>query len=219
MRNSAFAARVVLAVGLLATLGNVGVPVRAEGGQSAAQPAKNVKPADLTGTWAVDKAHTDISFSVMHLGVSKTRGRFTDFDGTLTVDGVRPEKSSVVFTIKVDSIDTGNKDRDNHLRGKEFFDVATYPEITFKSTRVQKKGREYAVTGDLSLHGVTRPVTLTFVPSNPQVSFDKKLHAGLETRTRINRMDYGLKWNALIEGTQVVGADIDIDINFEAIKQ
>jgi polyisoprenoid-binding protein YceI len=180
---------------------------------------KSLKPADITGTWVVDKDHTDIAFTATHLGVSKTHGHFSDFDGKVIVDGAKQENSSVTFTIKVDSLDTGNKQRDTHLKSKDFFDAETYPDITFKSTKVQKKGKEYAVTGDLTIHGITKPVTLTFEPHGPQAFFDKKLHAGLETHTQINRQDFNLKWNALIEGTQVVGNIIDIDISFEAIKQ
>ncbi len=210
--------RVVAA--LFAVLALLGTTAAVADKSKPADPqTKVVKPADLTGTWAVDKGHTEIGFAVKHFGVSKTRGRFKDFEGTITVDGVKPENSSVTFTAKIDSIDTGDSNRDNHLKSKDFFDAATYPELTFKSTRVQKKGKEYAVTGNLTLHGVSRPVTLTFSPIPPVVGMDKKLRSGLETSTRIDRRDYDLKWNAVVEGSQVVGNEVDINITLEAVKQ
>ena len=181
-------------------------------------PAK-VAPADLTGTWKLDPVHTEIGFVATHLGVSKTRGRFTDFDGTLNVDGVKPEKSSVDVSIKIDSISTGNPDRDKHLKSPDFFDAAKYPTMTFKSNSIKKsRTGEYVAMGNLTIKAVTKPVMLRFKPTAP-IKLMGKLHAGLSTSTTINRQDYGLVWNQLLEGTQAVGNEIVINIDMEAVKQ
>jgi polyisoprenoid-binding protein YceI len=180
---------------------------------------QKVSPADLTGTWAIDNSHTEIGFAVAHLGVSKTRGRFTDFSGTLNVNGTQPEKSSVTVDINVNSINTGNEKRDEHLRGKDFFDAATYPKITFKSTSIRKAGSEYIAYGNLTLKSATKPVALRFKPTPAVKGPDGKLHAGMSTKLSINRKDYGLTWNGVIEGVQAVGDIVDITIDLEAIKQ
>lgn len=184
-----------------------------------AQPAK-IAPADLTGTWKVDQSHSEIGFSVTHLGVSKTRGRFKQFDATFQVDGVKQEKSSVEAIIQVTSIDTANDNRDNHLRSKDFFDVATYPTITFKSTSIKKsKSGEYICYGDLTMHGVTKPVALKFKPTPPIKGPGGKLRSGFSTKITVDRRDYGLTWNNLVEGVQAVGNDVEISLDLEVIKQ
>lgn len=171
-----------------------------------------------TGTWNVDPLHTDISFTIPHLVVSKVRGRFTQFDGKIIADGKKPENSSVNFTIKVDSIDTGNAQRDGHLKGPDFFDAAKYPEITFKSTRVSKRKNGYAATGILTIHGVGKQVVLPFTASGPVKGPDGALHAGVETTVQINRQNYGLTWSKAVEGTSMVGDNVDISINLELVK-
>jgi polyisoprenoid-binding protein YceI len=182
--------------------------------------ATQAKGADLTGTWGIDRGHTEIGFSVVHLGVSKTRGRFTDFDGKLTVDGAKPENSSVVVNIRAASINTGDDNRDKHLRGPDFFDADKYPNLTFKSTGIKKsKGGEYIAYGNLTIKAATRPVTLRFKPTTPIKGPGGKLRAGLSTNLAIDRRDYGLTWNGVIEGTQAVGNEVAIQIELEAIKE
>lgn len=175
--------------------------------------------ADLaTGTWTVDKAHTDVAFTVVHLGVSKVRGSFSDFDGTVVADGKKPENSSVSFTIKTDSISTANTARDNHLKSKDFFEVEKYPEITFKSTKVTRRKGGFNAVGTLTMHGVSKTVTLPFTVSGPQKGPDSKMHLGVDTAITLNRSDYGLTWNAVIEGTRAVSEEVNISISMELVK-
>ncbi len=191
---------------------------QAKGKPSPVQVAQVSKEEMATGTWTVDKAHTDIAFTVTHLGVSKTRGSFTDFDGTVIADGKKPEGSSVQFTIKADSINTGNPQRDAHLKSKDFFETDKYPTITFKSTRVTKRSGGFTAVGNLTMHGVTKQVTLPFTVSGPSKGPDKKLHLGVDTSVALDRKDYGLTWSAVIEGSQVVGETVTVTISMELTK-
>ncbi len=172
------------------------------------------------GTYTIDPVHSDVSFKVRHL-VSKTSGQFTDFDGTIVVDFGNLDASSVIFTIKTASINTKNEDRDNHLRSGDFFDAETYPEITFTSSKITKSGAQsFAVTGTLTMHGVSQTVTLpvTFLgeikgPRGGTV-------AGFEIETDLDRKDYGIVWNkALDAGGMILGDEIDITINLETKRE
>lgn len=176
------------------------------------------KAALATGTWSVDKAHTDIAFTIAHLGVSKTRGSFTDFDGSVIANGAKPENSSVQFVIKTASINTGNAARDEHLRGKDFFEVDKFPEITFKSTKITKRKNGLNALGNLTMHGVTRQVSLPFTVTGPQKGFKGELHMGVETAVALNRKDYGLTWNNIVEGSQAVGDVVNVTISMELLK-
>src|SRR5207244_5017134 len=150
--------------------------------------------AGAADTYSFDKVHSDVGFQIRHL-VSKVRGRFTDYEGTIVVDKARPEASSVSLTIKAASIDTGNAKRDEDLRSANFFEVDKYPEITFKSTRITPKGGDrYDVTGTLTMHGATKEVTLpvSFLGFAKMGPMDK---AGFETSITLNRKDYGIVWN------------------------
>jgi polyisoprenoid-binding protein YceI len=185
-----------------------------------APQAAKVAPEDLTGTWKADKNQGEIGFSVIHLGVAKTRGRFKEFEVTFQVDGVKQEKSSVEAVIQTASIDTGNANRDNHLRNKDFFDAPTYPTITFKSTAVKKsRGGEYICYGDLTMHGVTRPISLKFKPSTPVKGPGGKLRSGLTTKITVDRRDYGLTWNNVVEGVQAVSHEVEISLDLGVVKQ
>ena len=170
--------------------------------------------------YTVDKSHSETSFKVRHF-VSKTPGRFTDFDGRIVLDQKKPEASSVEFTINAASIDTDNGDRDKHLRSADFFDVEKYPQITFKSSSVKPAGKDkFNVTGTLSMHGVSRQVTLPVA----FLGFVKDPwgghRAGFEIATKLNRKDYGIVWNkTLDEGGVLLGEEVDITINLETVKQ
>jgi polyisoprenoid-binding protein YceI len=175
--------------------------------------------AAAADTYGVDKAHSEVLFSVKHL-VSKVSGQFQDFSGTIVIDRAKPEASSAELTIKATSINTKEARRDDHLRTPDFFDVATFPEITFKSTKVTPKGKDaFEVTGDLTMHGVTKPVTLavSFLGDiKDQMGNDK---AGFEATTTINRQDFGIKWNKVLDqGGYVLGDDVKVTINLEAAK-
>ena len=170
-------------------------------------------------TWTVDKSHSTATFKVRHM-MANMVGQFRDFDGNINIDRTNPAKSSVEFTIQTASIDTGNPKRDDHLRTPDFFDAAKFPTISFKSTAVAKKSEsEYAVTGDLTMHGVTKRVTLpvTFLGFGKTARGEK---AGFEIETTVNRKDYGIVWNkTLDEGGLLLGEDVKVTINLEVDRK
>lgn len=162
------------------------------------------------GTWTVDSAHSGVGFEIRHL-LTDVPGRFNDFEGTIVYDPENPASSSVEFTVQAASIDTGNEDRDNHLRSADFFDVEKHPTITFKSKKVVKAGENLAVTGDFTLHGVTREIT---VPVEFRGTMGNA--AGFATEFTIDRNDYGIEWNRNTGGGAILGNDVDIEIEIEA---
>ena len=168
------------------------------------------------GTYTIDQAHSNVSFKIRHL-VSKTAGQFNDFNGTIVADFADLDASSVAFTIQAASIDTENEDRDKHLRSEDFFDVGTYPEITFVSKKITKSGENtFAVTGTLTMHGVAKTVTLpvTFLGEGPSPWGGRV--AGWEIQTTLDRKDYGIIWNkALDAGGMILGDEVEITINLE----
>jgi polyisoprenoid-binding protein YceI len=182
--------------------------------------AVSAAPA-LADTWVVDKAHSEASFQVQHLMVSKVRGRFGDFAGTIQADAANPAASSVEFRIKTASIDTDDADRDKHLRSADFFDVAKHPEITFKSTKVTPRGdKRFDVTGTLTIRGVAKEVTLPVTYSGSVKDPWGNEKAGFETALTLSRKEYGLLWNKTLEaGGVVVGDEVQVTINLEALKQ
>ncbi len=171
-------------------------------------------------TYTIDPVHSDVSFKVRHL-VSKVSGQFTEYDGTIVADFENLDTSSVVFTINAASIDTKNEDRDKHLRSGDFFDVETYPEITFTSSKITRSGADsFAVTGTLTMHGVAKTVTLpvTFLGEVKDPWGNTK--AGFETETTIDRKDYGIIWNkALDAGGMILGDEVEITINLQMQKK
>jgi len=173
----------------------------------------------LADTYTIDKNHSEAAFQVRHI-LTKVRGTFRDFSGTINFDKAKPENSSVEFRIKTASIDTGVQKRDDHLRSPDFFDAATYPEIVFKSTKVLPKGDNvFDVTGDFTLHGVTKQITLP-VKFLGEQKFMKGAKAGFETAVTLNRKDFGLVWNRALEsGGVMVGDEVEISINIEADLQ
>jgi polyisoprenoid-binding protein YceI len=173
-------------------------------------------PALAADNFVVDKGHSEASFQVRHF-VSKVRGRFTDFAGTIQVDRANPEKSSVEYAIKTASIDTANERRDGHLRSPDFFDAEKFPEITFKSTKVVAKGQDrYDVTGNFTLHGVTKEITVP-VAFLGFAKTQRGEKAGFEVTTTINRKDYGIVWNQPMDaGSLVLGDEVTVAINIES---
>ena len=177
-------------------------------------------PGWAASTYTVDPAHSEVSFQIRHL-VTKVRGTFGKFDGTIVKDDANASASSVEFQVDAASIDTGIADRDTHLRSADFFDVANHPTLTFKSTKVEKvSDTEYRVTGPLSIHGVSKVVTLP-------VTFDGEVKdpwgnvkGGFSTSVRLNRKDFGLTWNkALDTGALLLGEEVDVTINLEVQKK
>ena len=173
-----------------------------------------------TGTYTIDPAHSRIGFVARHAMVTKVRGSFNDFEGSGHFDAEDPTKSQLQLTIQASSIDTRNADRDGHLRSNDFFDMETYPEITFVSTRVERVDDEnYQVTGDLTIKGVTKPVTVDFEYSGAAVDPYGNNRIGLEGRTTVNRKEWGVNWNAPLEaGGVLVGEKVTLEFEVSAIR-
>ncbi len=169
--------------------------------------------------WAYDAAHSRIGFSVSHMVVSEVDGEFKKATGKILLDEADLTKSSVEIEIEAASIDTGNADRDAHLRNGDFFDADNHPKITFKSTKIKKAGKGYKLTGDLTIRGVTKSVTLdaeiTPAVTNP---WGKQVR-GVKVQGKINRQDFGVAWNkSLDKGGLVVGQDVTFNIKVELNK-
>jgi polyisoprenoid-binding protein YceI len=170
--------------------------------------------------WNFDKTHSNVEFVVRHMMVSNVRGSFGEYDGIINFDPANPAASSVEVTIQTASINTGVVDRDNHLRSADFFDAANNPTITFKSTGVQVvDDNNVKLTGDLTMNGVTKPVTLDVEYLGQGNSPFGDVRAGFEASTKINREDFGLGWNVALEaGGVLVGKEIKIQLAVEAVK-
>jgi polyisoprenoid-binding protein YceI len=172
--------------------------------------------------WQIDPAHSAAHFSVRHLMISNVRGEFTKLSGSALLNSVDPSKSTVEVTIEAASINTGEPQRDEHLRSPDFFDVAKYPTLTFRSKRIQAHGAdEFKLTGDLTIHGVTKEVTLDVEGPTPSVKDPwGNIRAGITASAKINRKDYGVAFNALTEtGALVVGDEVKITVEAELIQQ
>lgn len=169
--------------------------------------------------YQVDAVHSEVSFSIRHL-VTNVRGFFTDFSGTILYNAAAPEKSSVEFRIQAASINTHNAKRDEHLRSPDFFDVAKFPEITFISKRVERiSDKEFRVTGELTMHGVTKVITLPVMYNGEVKDPWGNVKAGFSTQYRLNRKDFGINWNQTLDtGGLVLGDEVDVSINLEAQK-
>jgi polyisoprenoid-binding protein YceI len=177
-------------------------------------------PATLTGTYSLDPVHSRIGFVARHAMVTKVRGSFNEFDGTGFFDAEEPAKSNVQLTIKAASIDTRNADRDAHLRSNDFLAMDEHPEITFTSTDVERADEEhFRVTGDLTIRGVTRPVTVDFEYTGAAVDPFGNERVGFEGQATINRKDWGVNWNALLDGGGVlVSEKVTLEFEVSAIK-
>lgn len=167
-------------------------------------------------TLSVDPAHSAVRFEIRHL-FSTVPGRFNEFESTVTFDQAKPEDSSVEATIQIASIDTGNEKRDGHLKAADFFDAEKFPTLTFKSTKISQTGEKTGkIEGDLTLHGVTKPVTLDVEYLGMGKGMQGETRAGFNATTTINRKDFGLTWSKVVEGTSVLGDEVKITVNVEA---
>ncbi len=182
--------------------------------------ATSVTQETLTGDYTLDPAHTRIGFSARHAMVSKVRGQFNEFNGSVFLDAEEPANSKVEITIKAASIDTRNADRDAHLRSNDFFAMEEYPEITFRSTRVEQASEnEYYVTGDLTIRGTTKPVTVNFQLNGSVVDPWGNFRIGFDGQTTINRKDWGVSFNAALEaGGVMVSEKVNLEFEVEAVK-
>lgn len=179
-----------------------------------------IHPTTTTSIWQLDPAHTLVEFAAKHLMITTVKGRFTDVSGTIHMDEANPAASSVDAVIKAGSIDTRTDQRDAHLKSADFLEVERYPEITFKSTKVERAGDgQYRVMGNLTIHGVTKQVVLDVHDEGRTKDPWGGERAGFSATTRIDRRDFGLTWNQVIEsGGVVVSNEIRITIEVEATK-
>jgi polyisoprenoid-binding protein YceI len=174
---------------------------------------------DITGDYVLDVTHTRIGFSARHAMVTTVRGQFAEFEGTAHVDTANPSASSAKVDIRAASITTGQADRDAHLRSADFFDVETFPELTFVATGVARvDAATWTVTGDLTIKGVTNPVSIDFESTGSARDPFGNLRVGFEGSTTINRRDWGLTWNAALEtGGVLVSEKIKLEFDVSAI--
>jgi polyisoprenoid-binding protein YceI len=177
-------------------------------------------PAALAQSYTIDGAHSKAQFSVRHMMVSNVRGEFTKMKGSVVYDEKNPAAIKIDATIDAASINTGEPKRDEHLKSPDFFDAAKYPTITFRSKSARKTANGLAVTGDLTIHGVTKEVVLQVEGPSPEVRDPwGNLRRGATATTKINRKDFGLTWNAALEtGGVVVGEEVSITIDVEAMR-
>ena len=176
-----------------------------------AAAATSAAPID-PNAWRIDVGHSDLSFSIRHF-VSRVRGSFGQWSGTIIVDTTDITRGSVDVTIQAASIDTQNENRDKDLRSANFFDVEKYPTITFRSTKVEGKRDDLTVTGDLTIHGVTKPVVLKGRYLGNTIDNRGGRRIGFEATTTLNRIDYGVTWNRMAEGGgAMLGDEVRIDI-------
>jgi polyisoprenoid-binding protein YceI len=174
----------------------------------------------MTMRWNIDGSHSTAEFSVRHLMITNVKGRFGTLSGTVDYDPEKPEASQIDVSIDATSIDTRDEKRDAHLRSPDFFDTEKFPSLTFKSTSVKKTDDGFAATGDLTIHGVTKPVTLEVeTPSAPNKDPWGNTRIGASATAKINRKDFGLNWNAALEaGGVLVGEHVKISIEVSLIQ-
>jgi polyisoprenoid-binding protein YceI len=211
MRRIAKASLIALALLLTLTLG---YSLNAQ-----TQTTKNAYGPITGGEYKIDAAHSIIGFAIRHLEISWVEGRFKDYTGTIRYDDKDITKSSVEFTAKVESIDTGVEARDKHLRSADFFEVEKYPEISFKSTSIERRGKDYVMHGELTLKGVTKPVFLPFSLTGAIKDQRGNTRFGVEAKTSINRRDYGINFGrGLPSGIVDIGNEVTIKLNLEAVQ-
>lgn len=170
------------------------------------------------GTWVVDASHSSIGFTARHLMVSKVRGTFADFTGTVTV-GDDPLQSAVTASAKVASVATGDSGRDAHLLGDDFFDAAQFPEITLRSTGLERNGDDFVLHTDLTIKGVTRPVDFDLQFDGVATDPWGNVKAGFSAEAQVNRKDFGLVWNVALEaGGVLVGDKVALQLDIQAAK-
>jgi polyisoprenoid-binding protein YceI len=176
--------------------------------------------ATATHTYTMDKAHSEVTFQVRYL-LTKVRGRFSDFDGTIQFDEANPENSSIDFTIQATSIDTNEPDRDKHLRSADFFAVEEFNSITFKSKRIVKRSADtYDLVGDLTMHGVTKEITLPVAHLGAGKDPWGRDKIGFETESTLNRKDFGLAWNTALEaGGFLIGDEVKVSVSIQGVGQ
>ena len=178
----------------------------------------SVAVENISGDYTLDPSHTRIGFSARHAMVTKVRGNFDQFEGSAHVDTTNPANSSVTVTIEAASVTTGNEQRDGHLKTPDFFDIANYPQITFVSTDVERDGAEWAITGDLTINGVTKSVTVPFEETGSAKDPFGNTRVGFEGEVTIDRTDWNLSFNAALEtGGVLVSEKVKLEFDISAI--
>jgi polyisoprenoid-binding protein YceI len=178
-------------------------------------------PAAAQHLYKIDSTHSSAQFSVTHMMISKVNGEFQKVSGTVYMDPEKPENDKIEATIDTTTISTRDEKRDGHLKSPDFFDVAKFPELTFKSTGASMENGKLMVHGDLTLHGVTKPVTLAVEGPSAEIKDPQgNLRVGASATTKINRKDFGLMWSKTIDGGgMVVGDDVNINIDVELVRK
>lgn len=200
---------------------SIALPLRADGNGSTPVAAATVNYAPIPGgDYAIDPAHSIIGFSVRHLEINWVEGRFKDFTGSIRYDSDDVTRSSVEFNAKIDSIDTGVEARDKHLRSADFFESSKYPEMRFRSSKVERQGDKYLLTGDLTIKGVTRSVKIPFEITGAVTDPWGNTRFGIQASTRIDRRDFNITYGkALPIGGVDVGHEVTIELQLEAVKK
>lgn len=190
-------------------------------GAAATPAAVDPQLAALTGTYTVDPAHTTLGFVARHAMVTNVKGGFSDFTGELHLDGADPAKSTASFDVRMASIDTGNADRDGHLKSADFFKIDEFPTMTFRSTSAESLGgSDYRVTGDLSILGTTKPITIDLEFNGSAKDPFGNERVGFEGKAELLRSEWGLTWNAALEtGGVLISDKIKLNFDISAIKQ
>ncbi|MGY3204689.1 YceI family protein [Streptomyces sp. TE5632] len=193
---------------------------RATAPTPAADSASVPNAARLTGIWTIDPAHSSIAFVARYAMITRVRGTFEDFDGRLYLDGERPGRSTADVTIKAASLHTRQEQRDRHLRSADFFHAEAHPTLSFRSTSVRQLSADaYHLTGDLSIKGVTRPVVLDLTHTGTATDPFGNERAGFEGSTTVDRTDWGLTWNSVLEtGGVLVGEKVKLEFDVSAIR-
>jgi polyisoprenoid-binding protein YceI len=195
-------------------------PNLAERFESFAASDSSVPREEQAGVYSFDKAHSYIGFRVRHMGLVDVPGSFTDFNGDVDFDPGKIQNSKVEFTAQMKSVDTRVNARDNHLRSKDFFEVETYPEMTFKSTEVKKKGKRYFLIGDLTMKGVTKQVTIPFKLYGPMKDERGTVRMGISGSANINRRQFNVNYGGnLPDGTAVLSDNIVVELQLESVKK
>ena len=170
-------------------------------------------------TYQIDPKHSAARFKVRHMMIANVGGEFNTVSGTVDFDDAKPDQSRIDASIDVNSLHTGDPQRDGHIKGADFFDVAQFPAITFKSSKVAAAGSGYTVTGDLTLHGVTKPVTLKVDALSPEITDPwSRQRRGLSAVTTINRKDFGMGWNAPAGGGVMLSENVEITLDLEMTR-
>jgi polyisoprenoid-binding protein YceI len=184
---------------------------------SSPESATAVQTPLPVGTWKVDPVHSSVEFQVKHLGIATVKGKFKEFEGTLEV---APEGNKAYGTVKVASVDTGEPQRDAHLRSADFFDAENIPEITFTSTAIRPVDEDtFEIEGDFSIHGITRPLTLKATLEGTETDHEGHPRVGVSATAQINRSDFDMKFNmALGSGNVVVSDKVKIQLDISAVK-